>query len=48
MEKGWAKAVGNYFKAEAMTPDHMMEDLSGAPGYGAWFTDKNQASKTPT
>lgn len=37
LEKAWAKMVGNYLKAEAMTPDHMMEDLSGAPGFGAWF-----------
>ena len=27
-----------------MTPDHMMEDLSGAPGYGSWF--KTEGSMT--
>jgi len=29
-----------------MTPDHMMEDLSGAPAYGWWLTKEN--AKTPT
>ena len=39
IEKAWAKMVGNYHKAESMTPDHMMEDLSGAPSFGEWFKD---------
>jgi hypothetical protein len=37
IEKAWAKAIGDYLSAEAMTPDHMMEDLSAAPGFGSWF-----------
>ena len=44
MEKAWAKVIGNYLSAESMTPDHMMEDLSGAPGYGGWF--KNEGGQT--
>ena len=24
LEKAWAKSIGSYIKAEAMTPDHMM------------------------
>ena len=45
LEKAWAKMVGNYLKAEAMTPDHIMEDLSGAPGFGAWFKDTEEGAK---
>jgi hypothetical protein len=39
LEKAWAKLIGNYLNAESMTADHMMEDLSGAPGYGWWLTN---------
>ena len=46
MEKAWAKAIGDYLSAEAMTPDHIMEDLSGAPGYGMWFTKHNTEKST--
>ena len=28
-----------------MTPDHMMEDLSGAPGYGSWFKTEGSLTK---
>ena len=27
-----------------MTPDHMMEDFSGAPGYGSWLEDDAHSS----
>ena len=45
LEKAWAKLVGTYTKAEAMTPDHIMEDLSGAPGFGAWYKDTEEGPK---
>ncbi|CAM6005459.1 unnamed protein product [Sphagnum balticum] len=44
IEKAWSKVVGSYFGAEAMTPDHCMEDLCGSPAFGVWF--KNKAEKT--
>jgi hypothetical protein len=31
--------------AEAMTPDHMMEDITGAPSYGLWFKDQTAKTK---
>lgn len=34
--------IGDYLSAESMTPDHMMEDLSSAPGYGSWFEKDNK------
>ena len=45
VEKAWAKAIGNYLSAESMTPDHMMEDLTSAPGYGNYFRDEGNVTK---
>jgi len=39
LEKAWAKLIGTYLNAESMSADNMMEDLSGAPGYGWWLTN---------
>jgi hypothetical protein len=41
IEKAWAKLVGDYLSAERMTADHVMEDLSGAPGSGWWLNTKD-------
>jgi hypothetical protein len=40
IEKAWAKVMGSYFSAEAMSADFFMEDFTGCPSYGAWFKDK--------
>lgn len=39
LEKCWAKAIGSYLSAEGMAPNDMMEDLSGAPAFGANLAD---------
>jgi hypothetical protein len=32
-------------KAESMTPNFLMEDLTSCPAFGAWFKDQTQKTK---
>lgn len=36
LEKAWVKNFGSYLSAEGMSPDLMMEDVTGAPSTGIW------------
>lgn len=45
LEKAWVKNFGNYFAAEGMAADIMMEDVAGAPSKGVFI--KNIATELP-
>ena len=40
LEKAWVKQFGCYISAEAMSPDMMMENVTGAPSQGIWIEKK--------
>ena len=37
LEKAWVKQFGTYISSEAMSPDLMMENVTGAPSQGIWI-----------
>lgn len=40
LEKAWVKQFGSYISSEAMSPDMMMENVTGAPSQGIWTEKK--------